>query len=149
MTSPSYPIGVIDDPLENGARFSVMPQNGRQMPAPGHPVTVWNQTRPGGPMARFRGEITELSPTQGTFIVQEQMVDPDWPKAIHPLGRGNPVYLAHPGSFNPDMSRQASREEFALMNELSNDHQNATGIEPCMAVSLPIVVPNPDEEEHL
>ena len=57
-------------------------------------------------------------------------MDEDWPEDLHPLGRGNPVYLAMPGSFIPDATRSASREELALMIELSKDHEKQDGVKP-------------------
>ena len=138
MTGVTYPIGVIDEPIESGAIFSVMPLNGREMPGPGTPVTVWNQTEPGGPMARFKGEITEVTASTGTMIVTDREIDHDWPGYLHPMGRGNPVYIALPDSYVPDQSRSASREELALMMELAKDHEKDSGIKPSGAAYIRI-----------
>ena len=142
----AYPLGVVDDPLENGATFSIMPQNGREMPMEGDHIVVWNQMRPGGPMAQFRGEITEITNTRGTFIIHDRRITPDWPENVHPLGRGNPVYMAkEDNSFDPDMGRRgASPKEYALMWELAKDHQDATGIEPSGAAAVVVVGAGPD-----
>ena len=138
--TPAYPIGVIDDPMEMGATFSVMPQHERTELRAGQPVTVWNQTAPGGPMAKFRGEITEISKTQGSFIVLEERIDKAWPQQLHPMGRGNPVYIALPGSFECDMSRRVEcPEEYALMVQLAKDHEEMTGIKPSSTMAVGIV----------
>ena len=44
----------------------------------------------------------EVSGPNCTFIIEEATVDPNWPAHIHPMGQGNAVYLALPGSFIPN-----------------------------------------------
>lgn len=149
---PIYPIGIIDEPTSNGARFSIPPQNGRPMPKPGDPVTVYNQINPpGGPLARMAGEITETSATTGAYIMRRQEIDPTWPEEVQPFGMGNPVYLATgPGSLIPDHSRAwASPEEYALMVELAKDHERQAGIPPAAGTFRRVPQDEAeDEEDH-
>ena len=148
----AYPLGVIDEPLgsSGGARFSIMPQGDREMPMEGTHITVWNQMGPGGPMARFRGEITEITPTHATFVVHDREVDDNWPGHMEPLGYGNPVYVAVENSYAPDMSRMASPEELALMQELAKDHERASGIAPAGAAVIPMGDdPEGDRDDYL
>ena len=145
---PIYPIGIIDQSTPDGITFSIPPQNGREMPKPGDPVTVWNQINPPhGPLARLTGEITEASTHTGALVITRQDVPAQWPAAIQPFGAGNPVYItAGHGSFVPDPSRPwASPEEYSLMAELAKDHERATGIAPGAARLVPRI--RPDEPE--
>lgn len=148
---PIYPIGIIDEPTSDGARFSIPPQNGRTMPKPGDHVTVWNHFNPPqGPLAKLTGEITEASETTGTLIIHQTEIDPEWPQSIHPFGMGNPIYMAAaPRSFIPDTAREwASPEEFALMNELAKDHERQAGIPPSGAGFARVRRDDPEEDNN-
>ena len=137
MGPAAYPLGVTDDAHEGGGTFSIMPQGDRDMPQIGDPITIWNQEREGGPMARFRGEITEITGQTGSYIIHEEDVDPNWPVNVNPRGTGNSLYLAQGPTFMPNMSRIATNEEYQLMLELAKDHEEMEDIPPLAGVIGP------------
>ena len=73
----------------------------------------------------------EVSGPTCAFVLQASRVDPDWPAHIHPMGQGNAVYLALPGSFIPNPSRSVQNQaEWDMLLQLAADHQERTGIPP-------------------
>ena len=73
----------------------------------------------------------EVSGPTCAFVLQASRVDPDWPPHIHPMGQGNAVYLALPGSFIPNPSRSVQNQaEWDMLLQLAADHQERTGIPP-------------------
>ena len=148
MGMSAMPIGIIDEPIgtgpaADGARYTLTRPKDSEDLKPGMAVTVWNFHQDYNAGARFRGEITEISRTTGSFKVMEAHVDPDWPRHIEPLGVGNPVYLAVPGSFFPDLNRTCSPEELDMLKEFAQQHREETGIEPSTGVIFAALVEIP------
>ena len=97
-------------------------------------MTVWNFHQDFDALARTRGRISEVSETTASFVVTEESRDPSWPGHKDPIGEGNPVYLAEPDSFQPDIVRgAASPEEFEMLREFARQHEEQTGIKPAAA----------------
>ena len=66
---------------------------------------------------------------------------------IHPLGQGNAVYLALPGSFIPNPSRSVRNQaEWDMLLQLAADHQERTGIPPSGAIVIPAHQHQQDED---
>lgn len=126
MNSP-YLIGTIDDRDGDRVSFTLAPPGNHGDPGPDADVTVWNQLEAGGPIAMFRGRITEVTGRSAAFRVLESQVPEDWPKRNEPMGMGNPVYLAIPGTFLPDPSRAATPAEMKLMVQMARDLAANTG----------------------
>ena len=134
MTPGIMPIGIIDESSENGAIFTLVRPGDRDTLRPGTPITVWNFHQDFEALAMIRGEISEISDTTGSFILNDSKIDPSWPHHIDPMGAGNPVYLAEPDSFQPDITRgPASPEEFDMLLDFARQHEEATGIKPAAA----------------
>lgn len=129
-TTPTYPIGIVEQHDGDAIRFNMLPQNGRSMPKEGDNVIIWNQSEMGGPMAKVRGVIHQINDEFGMFEIQEQYIDISWPVGLDAFGAGNPVYLAHRDSFNPDMSRVSTIEEYEMLLRLAREHEERSGIPP-------------------
>ena len=131
MTPVLMPIGIIDEPNNSGAVFTMTRPGDRNELKPGDFVTVWNFHQDFEALARVRGRISEVGQTAASFVVTESQLDPSWPDHIDPLGAGNAVYLADPDSFQPDITRGfASPEEFEMLTKFARQHEEATGIKP-------------------
>ena len=90
----------------------------------------------------------EVSGPNCTFVIEEAVVDPDWPTHIHPMGQGNAVYLALPGSFLPHPFRAVQNQaEWDLLLQLAADHQDRTGIPPSGAIITPAPTHLPDQQQ--
>ena len=127
-TNSPYIIGTIEQHEGRNVILTLVPNNEHPEIAPDSHVTVWNQPNAGGPAAMFQGRLTELSGATAAFVVTESDVPPDWPDRIDPLGEGNPVYAAVPGTYIPDMSRMATNSEMKLMVQLARDHEEKTSL---------------------
>ena len=120
------PIGIIQQPTENGATFILTRPEDRSTLKTNSPVVVWNaqidkQDIISGVMVR--GQITEIGPTSATFTTSESWADPNWPKDTDILVPGNFVHLALPDSFEIDRSQIATREEERFLQKLQMDRQ--------------------------
>ena len=90
----------------------------------------------------------EVSGPTCAFVLQASRVDADWPAHIHPLGQGNAVYLALPGSFIPNPSRSVQNQaEWDMLLQLAADHQERTGIPPSGAIITPAHPHLPDQQQ--
>ena len=131
MAEIPMPIGIIDQPTETGATFTMTRPHERKELKPGTPVIVWDFHQDFDAMARVRGQITKVSNTTASFISLEYRIDPSWPDHIDPIGAGNGVYLAESGSFCPDTSRPpASPKEIEMLWEFAKQHGEMTGLKP-------------------
>ena len=95
-------------------------------------MTVWNFHQDFEALARTRGRISEVGETTAAFVITEESLDPSWPGHKDPIGEGNPVYLAEPDSFQPDIVRgAASPEEFEMAQRVRQaarrGHRNKAG----------------------
>ena len=149
-TNSPYIIGTIDQHQGRNVILTLVPNNEHPEIAPDSHITVWNQPSAGGPAAMFQGRLTELSGATAAFVVTESQVPPDWPEGIDPLGQGNPVYAAAPGTYMPDMSRMATNSEMKLMAQLARDHEEKTSLRAQGGVITAIVLSAvlEDEEEE-
>ena len=101
------PIGIIEEPTPAGATFRLTPQGQNAGLSPDAHVTVWRYHPEQLAMAKYTGRITQVRDDTATFTMLRVEIDERWPADINPLGAGAPVYLALPGSFEPDTSRTA------------------------------------------
>ena len=149
MTPALMPIGIIDESNDSGAIFTMARPGDRNELKPGDSVTVWNFYQDFEALARIRGQISEVSQNTASFIIIESQVDPSWPGHIDPMGAGNPVYLADPDSFQPDITRKlTSPEELEMLNEFAKQHEDATGIKPAGAAFQFSPQRNTDRDNH-
>ena len=127
MTKPTImPIGIIQQPTENGATFKLTRPRDPTILKINSSVMVrnthWDQDEiPSGVMVR--GHITEIGPTSATFTTSESWADPNWPKDTDILVPGNFVHLALPDSFEIDRSQIATRGEEKFLQKLEMDRQ--------------------------
>ena len=113
------PLGFIDRTTPEGVIFILTnPEDSRSI-SPDTPVTLWRYRPEYLAIAKVRGTITGVGYTTATFTVGESRVDPRWPQDEDPIQPKTPVYLALPGSYEPDPSRMLSREEAERMERES------------------------------
>ena len=105
------PMGFIDRITENGAAFTLTKPGDYANVRPQTPVTVWRYSPEHLAIAKVRGHVTAVGYSAARFTVSESQADPRWPEGENPLRTRAPVYLALPGSFEPDPSRMLSQEE--------------------------------------
>ena len=117
------PIGIIEQPTEEGATFILTRPGDHNILEINSSVMVrnthWDQDEIlSGVM--IRGQVTEIGPTTAKFKVVESKIGPYWSKGADHLGPGCFVHLALPDSFEIDRSQIATREEEKF---LEKDHQ--------------------------
>ena len=105
------PLGFIDRITEDGATFTLTKPGDHATVQPKTPVTVWRYSPERLAIAKVRGHVTAVGYHAARFTVSEYQADPRWPEGENPLRTKAPVYLALPGSFEPDPSRMLSQEE--------------------------------------
>ena len=148
-TNAAYIIGTIEQHEGKNVIFVLAPPGEHGRVAPDSHVTVWNQVGANGPLAMFQGRITEISGNTGAFTVTQKTVPQAWPEKVDPLGEGNPVYLAVPGTYLPDPGRTATHQEMKLMAQLARDHEENTSLKTQGAGLAAFALPDPlpDEQE--
>ena len=120
------PIGIIEQPTEEGATFRLTRPGDHSTLKTNSPVVIWNaqidqEDIISGVMVR--GQITEIGPDTATFTTAESWVDPNWPKDTDILVPGSFGHLALPDSFKIDRSQIATREEEKFLEKLELDRQ--------------------------
>lgn len=131
------PLGYIEDSLPDGAIFVLARPEDRNELQTDTSITVWNFWHETQALVKVRGTVTEVTGFRASFRTDQIDQQPGWPEHLDPIGAGNPVYRAHPGTFDPDGSRNASYDELQDMWERAYEHQEATGIRPAGPASLP------------
>ena len=120
------PIGIIQQPTEEGATFRLTRPGDHSIIKTNSPVVVLKaqidqEDIISGVMVR--GQITEIGPATATFTTVESWADPNWPKDTDVLVPGSFVHLALPGSFEIDRRQIATREEEKFLEKLEMDRQ--------------------------
>ena len=105
------PIGIIQQPTEDGATFIMTRPGSHSTPKINSSVIVRNthsdhEDIPSGVMVR--GQVTEIGPITATFKVVKSKVGPYWPKDADTLASGCFVRLALPDSFDVDRNQIAT-----------------------------------------
>ena len=105
------PLGFIEEITEHGTTFTLTsPEDSGQLQE-GSPVTVWRYSQEHLALAKIRGTITSIGFTRATFTTTHSERDSRWPQNEDILKPRIPVYLALPGSYEPDGSRMLSQQE--------------------------------------
>lgn len=99
------PVGIIQESTPTGAAFQLTPHGQRAELDTGTHVTVWRYHPETLAVAKYAGRINSVDGETATFTVLRAEVDERWPGDINPLEPGAPVYLAHRGSFEPNLTR--------------------------------------------
>ena len=134
LTATAYPVGIVENTNASGVIFTVLKSDHNPDPLPDQPVTIVHVLPDHHAAARFRGFITEISDNVGAMLITHSEKDDHWPSHIDPLSQGNPVYAALPQTFIADSARRANAEEFQLLRQLAQEHQEATGIDPTAGI---------------
>ncbi len=105
------PLGFIDKITDDGAIFTLTKPGHPDGVGQGAPVTVWTYSPECLAIARIRGQVTASGYSKARFIIDGSDIDPRWPEGEDLLRIQAPVYLAMPGSFDPNPARMTSGEE--------------------------------------
>ena len=113
------PLGFIDRPTENGAIIMLTNPEESFTLKLATPVTLWRYNQARLAVAKIRGEISDVGYVTATFITLEARTDTRWPANQELMRRATPVYLALPGSFEPDISRTLNQDQAEAMQRLA------------------------------
>ena len=120
MTTPYImPLGFIDRPTEDGAIIMLTNPEESTALRLATPVTLWRYNQAQLAVARIRGEISDVGYVTAAFITVENKIDTRWPANQVIMLPATPVYLALPGSFEPDTSRTLTQEQAEAMQTLA------------------------------
>ena len=122
----AFPIGIIDESTQNGCIFSFTRPTDRDLP---HGTELVVRTQVGTEVAKFRGNLTEVSHTTGSMLITHSDISPSWPQHIDPMGAGNGVYLGVPGTYEADIARVCETpEELEFLIDAAQQHREMTGL---------------------
>ena len=127
MTAPFImPIGFIDRTTDDGAIMMLTnPSDSHDLKLE-TPVTILRSTPDGQSEARARGRITGVGYTTAIISVVESQFDLNWPADQDIFIKDTPVYLALPGTFNPDPSKTVTREHLDSLKKLARRYRELT-----------------------
>ena len=121
------PLGFIDRTTDDGTIFLLTnPEDSLGLKL-GTPVTVWRYSQEHLALAKLRGTITAVGFTRATFTSAHSLKDSRWPQDEDILKPKIPVYLAIPGSYEPNGSRMLSQEETDEIHRNIARRRNADG----------------------
>jgi hypothetical protein len=126
VTPYIMPLGFIDRTTRDGAIIMLTNPEESITLNLATPVTLWryNQTRLA--VAKVRGEISDVGYATATFITIEARIDTRWPANQELMRPATPVYLALPGSFEPDTSRTLTQEQTEALQRLAAAYAELT-----------------------
>ena len=117
------PIGFIHRRTDAGAIIMLnSPEESRTLEL-GTPVTLWRYSRGRLAAAKVRGAVTAVGYVTATFEIEETQIDSRWSTDQEIIRPGVPVYLAEPGSFEPDPSRIMTQEQAQEIQKLARRHR--------------------------
>ena len=113
------PIGTIKESAE--ARTTVClipphPSTDKLQPQ----ATILTRDSSTGAHARATVRVVEIQGNMAQLEILELETEPGWPEGADPLTVGLPVYLATPGTFEPDPEPQGTVEEIQAFLEQSH-----------------------------
>ena len=113
------PIGFVDSATRDGVVILLTNPEESATIKESTPVTIWKYNPGTLSSGRIRGEINGVGYVSATVTVTETQLGPRWPQGQDILKRGTPVYLAQPGTFEPDESRMLTQEQADGMASLA------------------------------
>ena len=141
------PLGIIEQPIGGGSGATFIfarPTDGQEIQA-GQSITIWDEDRATGAMARYRGIITEIGSHGASLYIEASDIDPNWPSGVDPIRPGNAVYLAKYDSYDPDLSRGMGQAwEMEHLREMAREFEHNEGISTSGAA---IVLRPPPEDD--
>ena len=120
------PMGFIDRPTEDGAIIMLTNPEESITLRLATPVTLWRYNQARLAVAKIRGEISDVGYVTATFTTVETLIDARWPENQKVMRPATPVYLALPGSFEPDTSRMLTPERAEAMQRLAAAYAKIT-----------------------
>ena len=121
------PLGFIEETTEKGGTFVLSdPEESKQLKT-GSPVTVWRYLQDHLALGKTHGIISAVGFTRATFTTIDSLMDSRWPQDEDILKPKIPVYLALPGSYEPDGGRMLSQEEADAIHRSTTRRRNASG----------------------
>ena len=120
------PIGFVDGITKDGVVILLTNPEESATIEEGTPVPIWTYNPGTLSSGRIRGEINAVGYVSATITIMETQLGPRWPKGQDILKRGAPVYLAQPGTFEPDESRMLTPEQADGMASLATIYADIT-----------------------
>ena len=121
------PLGFIDRTTDDGAVMLLTNPEDSLGLRLGTPITVWRYSQDTWPSPSSGGTITAVGFTRATFTSAHSLKDSRWPQDEDILKPKIPVYLAIPGSYEPNGSRMLSQEETDEIHRNIARRRNADG----------------------
>ena len=120
------PLGFIHRRTESGGIIMLAdPEDSRNIKME-TPITLWQYSPGRLAAAKVRGTVSRVGYVTATFKIVESRIDPRWPVDQEIIRPGVPVYLAQPGSFEPDLSRMTTPEQAEELQRLARRHRQIT-----------------------
>lgn len=124
------PLGFIHRRTEAGAIIMLAdPLDSRDLKLE-TPVTLWRYSPGRLAAAKVRGTVSRVGYVTATFEIVESRIDPRWPVDQEIIRPRVPVYLAEPGSFEPDLSRMTTPDQAEELQRLARRHREITRGKP-------------------
>ena len=120
------PIGFVDGTSKDGIVILLTNPDESGAIEEGTPVTIWKYNPGTLSSGRIRGEINAVGYVSATVTITETQLGPRWPQGQNILKRGTPVYLAQPGTFEPDASRMLTQGQADGMASLAAMYADLT-----------------------
>ena len=120
------PLGFVDGTTKDGVVILLTNPDESAAIKEGAPVTIWKYNPGTLSTGRVRGEINAVGYVSAIVTITETQLGPRWPQGQNILKRGTPVYLAQPGTFEPDESRMLTPEQAAGMASLATIYADIT-----------------------
>ena len=120
------PLGFVDGTSRDGVVILLTNPDDPGNIGEGTPVTIWKYNPGTLSTGRIRGEINAVGYVSAIITITETELGPRWPQGQDILKRGTPVYLAQPGTFEPDESRMLTQEQANEMASLAAIYADLT-----------------------
>ena len=118
------PIGTIKESTEDRTTVRLIPPHPNENKL--YPqATILTRDPSTGAHAKAVVRVVETQGNLARFEILELETEPEWPEGADPLATGKPVYLAMPGTFEPDPHAQGTDAE--IQAHLEKTHRQGHG----------------------
>ena len=124
------PLGFIDRTTDDGAIIMLTNPSDSLALKLDTLITLRRSAPDGQSQAKIHGRITAVGYVTATFSTVQLQMDPDWPSDQRAILKGTPVYLALPGTFEPDPSRTVTNEQAERLRRLARRYSELASPKP-------------------